>query len=139
MRRVRMRGLMWQASRRVLYASLMFGFLKKKSTSVAEMTETIAFQPPGEVFPWIKGMVLTAVDEVVVALPIELLGKDEPIGSIVVAPDDMQIIFQKQGGVFYLHLKSGMSVSLTKSSDAMLVADDKQPRRLKITGVQIRK
>lgn len=117
----------------------MFGFLKKKSTPAAKMTEAIALQPPGEVFPWIKGMVLTAIDELVIALPMALLGKDEPIGSIVIAPDDMKISFTKQGDAFYVHLKPGMSVSLAKSSDALLVADDKQPKRLKLSGVQLRK
>ena len=97
-----------------------------------EAQEWVAHQPPGEIFPWPKGTVLTALDELVIALPVEIFGKDEPIGSVVLGPDDMEINIPPQGKIFYVRLQPGMSVSLTKSCEASLVAEDKQPRRLTV-------
>ena len=76
---------------------------------------------------------MTALDEATIALPMAIFGKDEPIGSVVLGPKDMQINIPKNGKTFYIRLQPGMSVSLAKSCQARVVADDKQPRRFKIS------
>ena len=76
---------------------------------------------------------MTALDEATIALPMAIFGKDEPIGSVVLGPKDMQINIPKNGETFYIRLQPGMSVSLAKSCQARVVADDKQPRRFKIS------
>src|SRR3954464_11788506 len=106
----------------------MFGFFKKKSETPATAAETIAHQPPGEVFPWPKGTVLTALDEATIALPMAIFGKDEPIGSVVLGSADVQVNIPKEGDTFYIRLQPGMSVSLSRSCQARVVADDPQPR-----------
>ena len=116
----------------------MFGLFKKKSGSSIKAAETIAHQPPGQVFPWPQGTVLTALDEATIALPMAIFGKDEPIGSVVLGSDDIQMNIPKDGDVFYIRLQPGMAVSLAKSCQARVVAEDKQPRRFKISGSHAR-
>jgi hypothetical protein len=113
-------------------AHFMFGLFKKKPE--AKAGEKIASQPPGVIFPWPKGVVLTALDEATIALPMAIFSKDEPIGSVVLAPADIQINIPKTGDTFFIRVQPGMSVSLAKSCQARVVADDKQPRRFKISG-----
>jgi hypothetical protein len=110
----------------------MFGLFKKKLE--AKTGEKIAHQPPGQIFPWPRGIVLTALDEATIALPMAIFGKDEPIGSIVRAPAETQINIPEKGDTFFIRVQPGMSVSLAKSCQARVVADDKQPRRFKISG-----
>ena len=110
----------------------MFGLFKKKPE--AKTGEKIASQPPGVIFPWPKGVVLTALDEATIALPMAIFGKDEPISSVVLGPADIQMNIPKTGDTFFIRVQSGMSVSLAKSCQAQVVADDKQLRRFKISG-----
>jgi hypothetical protein len=114
----------------------MFGLFKRKSK--APTGETVAQQPPGEIFPWPKGTVLTPLDEVTIALPTAIFGKDEPIGSVLLCSDDVLMNIPKEGDTFFIRLQPGMSVSLTKSCQARVVADDKQPRRFKISGSHVK-
>jgi len=115
----------------------MLGFLKKKSAAPAKKAEAIARQPPGVIFPWPHGTVLTALEGATIALPMALLGKDDPIGSVVLGPADMQMSIPKEGDTFLIRLQPGMSVSLAKSCQGRVVADDGQPRRFKISGSHV--
>jgi hypothetical protein len=115
----------------------MLGFLKKKSAAPAKKAEAIARQPPGVIFPWPQGTVLTALEGATIALPMALLGKDDPIGSVVLGPADMQMSIPKEGDTFLIRLQPGMSVSLAKSCQGRVVADDGQPRRFKISGSHV--
>jgi hypothetical protein len=115
----------------------MFGWFKKRAKPPAA-AEPVAFQPPGEVFPWPKGVVITAVDEVVLALPVALLAPDRPMGEFVFGPDDMEFSAPAGSEVCFLKLRPGMSVSLAKSVQAFVWAEDKQPRRLKVSGHGVR-
>ena len=117
----------------VLFSLLFIGCSKQPQETMAKTDEMIASQPPGQVFPWPQGTALTALDEATIALPMAIFGKDEPIGSVVLGPKDMQINIPKNGKTFYIRLQPGMSVSLAKSCQARVVADDKQPRRFKIS------
>jgi hypothetical protein len=118
---------------------LIIGCSRHSSESDLNTGDAIASQPPGEVFPWPQGIVLTALDEVTIALPTAVFGKDEKIGSVLHCPVDAQISIPKQGDTFYIRLQPGMSVSLTKSCQGRVVADDKydkKPRRFKVSGSQ---
>jgi hypothetical protein len=115
----------------------MFGFLKRKSPAPAKTSEAIAHQPPGEIFPWPQGTILTALDELVIALPMVIFGKDEQIGSVLLCSPNMQIHIPQEGDTFLIRLQPGMAVSLTKSCQARVVADDGKPRRLKISGPHV--
>jgi hypothetical protein len=116
----------------------MFGWFRKKPAAPPAATDAVVSQPPGEVFAWPKGVVITAVDEVIIALPVALFDQDRPIGEFVLGPEDMGFSLPPGSDVFFIKLSPGMSVSLAKSCQAYLVAEDKQPRRLKISGPGLR-
>ena len=107
----------------------MFGWLKRKPQTA---TKLIATQPHGEVFPWPKGAVLTAVDELVLALPMALFDKERPMSEFVFGPDDMQMSIPPEGDTFFVRLTPGMSVSLAKSVQSYVVSEDQKPRRIKV-------
>jgi hypothetical protein len=90
-------------------------------------------QPVGVIFPWPKGAVLTAVDELLLALPIALFDPDRPMSEFVFAPADAAINIPPTGDTFLIRLTPGMSVSLAKSVQSFVVADDGKPRRIKVT------
>lgn len=66
-----------------------------------------------------------------------IFGKNEPMGSVVLGPADIQMRIPKEGDTFLIRLQPGMSVSLTKPCQARVVADDGQPRRFKISGSHV--
>jgi hypothetical protein len=111
----------------------MFGWLKKKSVPPAPPVP-VAYQPPNEVFLWPKGVVLTAVDAVVLALPVALFDLERPMGEFVFGSPDMGFRCPPESEVFFIKLEPGMSVSLAKSCEAYVVASDGKPRRLKPSG-----
>jgi hypothetical protein len=118
----------------VRYASegvAVFGWLKRKP-QIAQSGELIAAQPHGEIFPWPKGAVLTAVDELVLALPMALFDKDRPMSEAVFGPDDLQMNIPPDGDTFFVRLMPGMSISLAKSVQSYVVAEDGKPRRIKV-------
>ena len=94
---------------------------------------SVAVQPPGAVFPWPRGTTLTALDEAVLALPRALVGPDEVIAAIIRGDDAMEITLAEDGELFYLRLRPGMTVSLTRSAQSFVVADDGQSRRFQIS------
>jgi hypothetical protein len=110
----------------------MFGWLRRR-WRVATNDGIVATQPPGEVFPWHKGAVLTAIDEVVLALPMALLDKERPLDELIFGQKEMQINVPMEGDAFFPRLMPGMSVSLAKSCQAYVVADDNMPRHIKVT------
>src|SRR5438552_3953373 len=112
----------------------MFGSSKQTPENAANTTEAVAHQPPGQVFPWPKGMVLTALDETIIALPMGLFDNHQPMESFLFGPADMQVNIPKDGDTFLIRLQPGMSVSIGRPCQARVVADDKQPRRFKISG-----
>ena len=91
----------------------------------------IACQPPGEVFPWSKGVTLIALDAVVFAIPAAILEPHETIGSVIHGDDAMELNIP-DGDRIYLRLQPGMSVWLTKSCQACVIAEDRTPKRVQI-------
>lgn len=110
----------------------MFGWFKQKSRKSVG-SDHVAAQPPGVVFPWPKGAVLTAVDEVVLAIPVALFEPDRPMSDFVFGPNNMEINIPANSDTFYIRLLPGMSVSLGKSVQSRVVADDSAPRRIRAT------
>ncbi len=91
-----------------------------------------AAQPPGEVFPFPKGTKLQALEEVVLAFPAAILEADQTFGSVIQSDDDAQFAMPEGDDRFYLRLEPGMSLTLTKSCQGVVVAEDKRPRRFKV-------
>ena len=58
----------------------------------------------------------------------------------VLAPDAVDRLLRapRPGDRFYLRLRPGMSVSLTKSCQACVVAEDAAPRRFQVSGPHVR-
>lgn len=108
----------------------MFGWFKRKSQP-SSAGELIATQPHGEIFNWPKGAVLTAVDELVLALPTALFG-DLPMKESLFTPDDAEISVPPEGDTFFVRLMPGMSISLAKSVQSCVVSEDGKPRRMKV-------
>ncbi len=108
----------------------MFGWFGKKPEQPRPEGE-VALQPPGEVFPWPKGWVLTAVDEVVLALPKALLVPDRPLKEILSGPDGMEVSVPPDGDALFVRLLPGMSASVARSCQAYVVAEDGRPRRIR--------
>jgi hypothetical protein len=108
-------------------------WIKKLFRRSRNQPEQIAHQAPGEVFPWPKGLILTALDDITIALPKALIEPDEPIGTAFDSSDDMLIHIPPEGDVFYIRLLPGISASIRKSSQAYVVAEDGEPRRVRVT------
>jgi hypothetical protein len=118
-----------------LEAFIVFGWFRRKGRA-ASGKPTMASQPPGRIFPWPKGAVLTAIDELVLALPMALFEDDRPMSEFVFGPDDMQINIPPEGETFFIRLMPQMSVSLAKPCQSYVVADDeddRKPRRIMVT------
>jgi hypothetical protein len=108
-----------------------FGWLRRKAT-FDENGEAVVAQPPNAIFPWPKGAVLTAVDEVTLALPTALFDADRPMSDFLFGPDDLEMNAPPGSDTFFVRLKPGMSVSLAKSVQSRVVSDDKKPRRMRV-------
>jgi hypothetical protein len=70
----------------------------------------------------------------IIELPLAAFGKDEPIGSVVFGPNDMEINIPPEGESIFIRLQAGMSVSLSKSCQARVVANDGRPRKIRLSG-----
>lgn len=90
--------------------------------------EIVTSLQPGELFPWPNDMTLTAIDELVIALPIALFGDNEKLGDVLLLPENAEINIPLNGDRFYIRLRSGMTAAIVKSSMACLVAQDARPR-----------
>jgi hypothetical protein len=112
----------------------MFGWLKRQFKSHKLPGEVVALQPPGEIFPWPQGTILTALEVTISELPLAAFGKDEPIGSVVLGPSEMEINTPPEGESVFVRLQPGMSASLNKSCQARVVANDGRPRKFRLSG-----
>jgi hypothetical protein len=112
-----------------------FRWLKRQFKSQKLPGQVIALQPPGEIFPWPQGTILTALDVAIIELPLAAFGKDEPIGSVVLGPNEMEINIPPEGESVFIRLQPGMSASLNKSCQARVVANDGRPRKFRLSGV----
>ena len=88
---------------------------------------------PGEVFTWPKGRTITAIDPVIIELPKALFRPDDPMQDVIQGDDDMGIVLPPHSENILLSLKSGMSVTIRRNSEACLFANDIVPRRIRMT------
>ena len=95
-----------------------------------------AVQPPNEPFPFPKGMKLRAKEETTIALPKALIQDGEPIGSILICDDDAEFGIHSEQDVYMVKLQRGMTMSLTRSSQAILIASDGRARSVEIQRAQ---
>ena len=109
----------------------MFDWLKRLFGN-ASRSEILMAQPPREIFPWPKGVVIIAVDELVIGLPMALFDKGRPMSEFMFGSNNMEVNLDPKGEIFLIRLQPGMSVSLAKSCDAFIVSDEKTYKRFKI-------
>lgn len=115
---------------------------KKKSEPLAA-GEKIVHQPPGEVFPWAKGLRLTALDEAIVAVPAAILSDDAAIGSVIHADECVRLNLPTAtqampGERIMIWFQPGESVWLSKSCQGIVVTQsegDTAARRFRLTEV----
>src|SRR5688572_20829791 len=112
----------------------MLSFIKKMFQSRLSADESVASQPPGVPFPWPRGARLTALEPVTLAIPAAAIVDGEKIGSVILGDADLEIRLpdKPSDSLIYLRLKEGSSVSLSKSVQSVVVADDKRPRRIRV-------
>lgn len=106
----------------VLSRNMFHWFLKRLRQ--APVGATRVRQPPGEIFPWPKGWRITAIDEAMIAVPTAIVGDNEVVGAVILGDDDVQIDLREWGspnGRFIIWLKPGLSCSLSKSCQAVVV------------------
>ena len=108
----------------------MLNWLKRNKDK--QPTWVSAVQPPNEPFPFPKGMKLRAQEETSIALPKALIREGEPIGSILICDDDAEFGIHSEQDVYIVKLQPGMTMSLTRSSQAILMASDGRSRSVEI-------
>ncbi len=86
----------------------------------------------GSLIPWHKRIVLKPLRHVTLALPDQILGEDEKIGSVIHGPDEMEFSQGAEDKFIYLRIQPGMRVWLSKSCDAIVYSDDQEPVRFEI-------
>lgn len=91
----------------------------------------IATQPSGEVFPFPNTVKLMAIDELVISLPIQLIGNGK-IGDAVICDGNAEICIPKTGEVFFVKLKPGMLISVGKSCQAAVISEDNSAKRIRL-------
>ncbi len=94
----------------------------------------VALQPHGQPFPWVRGAKLTALEPVTIAIPAAAISQEEKIGSVVFGDADMEIRLPASSNdtLIYLRLNAGSSVSLSKSVQGVVLAEDKLPKRIRV-------
>src|SRR6186713_1425994 len=98
----------------------MLNWLKQKFTGTQPGWQR-AEQPPGVKFPFPKGSKLCPEEDVVLAVPSAVIGGNETIGSVFLCDDNAEIMLNEEVGAWYVRLKAGMTFSLAKSCEVMLI------------------
>ena len=99
--------------------------------------QRIATQTHGSTFRWPRGLTLTAVDEVILVLPGAVVADNDRIETAFDASEDLEMKLElasdgKTLQYIYLHLQANMWVTSKKTCDAMVLASDGMPKRLKM-------
>ena len=92
---------------------------------------------PGQAFPWPKGLCLGATEDLVVLFPGGILVDGAPIQSVIEAPNDARIGFDPSADgkgfeTIRVALRPNDAMTLRRSSQAIVVAEDSRPRTFKI-------
>ena len=107
----------------------MLGWFKSKALASPRVDWVRVQQTPGSTFPFPRGAKLRPDEDVVLALPSTLTVGDETIGSVLLCDDDAELRLNDEVGAWYVKLKPGMTFSLSKSSEVMLIGADTRPRQ----------
>lgn len=109
-------------------------FIKRLFQSKPAEEQNVALQPPGQPFPWPRGARLTALEAVTLAIPAAAIVEGEKIGSVIYGDADLEVRLptKPSESLIYLRLKEGSSVSLSKSVQGVVIADDKMPKRIRV-------
>ena len=91
-----------------------------------------ASQPPKLAFPFPVGTVLEAQEEVVLMIPKKVIEENEKIGEIILCPDNAEIALREDWDAWLVKLQKGFRLSITRSCQMMIIADDDRPRKVKI-------
>lgn len=112
----------------------MLSLIKRMFRPNAGGEGSVALQPAGQPFPWPRGTRLTALEPVTLAIPAAAVADGEPIGSVIFGDADLEVRLptKPSDSLIYLRLKDGSSVSLSKSVQGIVVADDKLPKRIRV-------
>jgi hypothetical protein len=118
----------------------MFSHIKRLFSGVPDEEGTVALQPPDVIFSWPASTKLIALDDITIGIPAAILGAQDLIGSVILCDTDADIHLPTSPGetMILLRLKSGMSASLTKSCQAVVISNDKQPKRIRVIHAPIR-
>lgn len=109
----------------------MFSWFKKRKPTVTTNPKAVDASPkPGDRFRWPKDVIVTAIDDVVLAVPIELLEPNESMGKFIFAPEEMQIDISDGEHRIYLKLDVGMNVRIAKTVECLVCGEDSKPRRI---------
>ena len=79
-------------------------------------------------FPLPKGAQLRPREEVTLMLPGALTNGHQKINSVLRVDDGAEVTFQKSLDAWHIKLKPGMTISLAKTCEIVIVADDRRPR-----------
>lgn len=101
---------------------LTFLHLKNPLPNGASDTK-VATGVAGDRFGWPAGRELTALDTVVLSLPMALLDESKPISECLDAHDDIGIDIPSDGEAFQIRLAPGQWASPRRSCQAMITGD----------------
>lgn len=85
--------------------------------------QLIASHPVGQIFPWAAGYVLKPLDPVTIAIPQELFADDIQIGAMILCDGEAETTISENGTQILLRMKPGMTATIRKNSQALLVDD----------------
>jgi hypothetical protein len=123
-----MKSAVLLAAMLIVVSAIVFWMLRQSNGAVISLT-------PGTTFQWHKGTSYTAIEPATIHLPGAILGNEAKIGDIIQADDDnMEIGFMPRHGAsgferIVLRFKQGQSVTLGRSSDAILIDEANLPKR----------
>jgi len=112
----------------------MLSRLKNLFGAHAAVPGNVAAQPPGVPFPWPRLTRLSALEDLVLAIPAAAIATNEKIGDVVHSDADAEIRLPASATdtLIHLRLKAGMSVWLSKSVQGVVVATDRRPRKIRV-------
>lgn len=105
----------------------------KKSKDDDHHTDWVSVvQPPKQPFPFPVGASLEAQEEVILMLPKKVIADDEKIGDMIICNDDAQIALRDDLDAWLVKLQPGFRISVGRSCQMMVMADDSRPRRFRL-------
>lgn len=104
--------------------SRLLAFLRLNNLLPSDASDTkVATAVAGDRFGWPAGRELTALDTVVLSLPMALLDVSKPISECLDAHDDVGIDIPSDGDAFHIRLAPGQWASPRRSCQAMIKGD----------------